>query len=77
MIDRIRWFCILCQYRWQIVRNSGAELNRRVTVEAYLLDCAAGKRPLPDASKCRELALKLGVPGDFGRRAANHRGVPK
>ncbi|AUN95415.1 hypothetical protein [Pseudazoarcus pumilus] len=68
MIERLRWFLIRQRYRWQIVRHSGAELNRRVTVEAYLLDCAAGKRPLPDASKCRELALNLGVPSDFGRK---------
>ncbi len=34
----------------------------RVPVEEELLRMAAGKLPLPDRDKCRELALKLGVP---------------
>ena len=68
MFDDIRWFFIRWKYRLLIIRRSGEELNRRATIEAYLLDCAAGKKPLPDAAKCRELALKLGVPGDFGKR---------
>lgn len=67
MIERIRWFCIRLQYRWQIIRRSGEELNRRVAVEQHLLDCATGKCPLPDAATCRALALRLGVPGDFGK----------
>ena len=40
-------------------------LNRRVTVEQYLFDCAAGKKPLSDADTCRQLALKLGVPDEY------------
>ena len=43
------------------------EINRRVPVEQYLLDCANGKRELPDRDKCRELAQKLGV-ADEDRR---------
>ena len=39
-----------------------AAINRRVKVEQELFDCAAGKQALPDAAKCRELALKLGTP---------------
>lgn len=70
MISRLRWALIRLKYRWLIVRDSGAELNRRVAVEQILLDCATGKRPLPDAAQCRELALRLGVPGDFGKRGA-------
>lgn len=53
----VRW-----KYRW-IIFMSGAEmLKRRVEVENYLAECAAGKRPLPDAKKCRELSLRLGTP---------------
>jgi len=37
-------------------------INRRVEVEQELLNIAAGKVALPDATRCRELALKLGVP---------------
>lgn len=48
--------------RYRVWRNIGDDLNRRASVEAYLLDCAQGKRPLPDANKCSELAIKLGVP---------------
>jgi hypothetical protein len=45
----------------------GDFLNRRVKVENFLFECAAGKRPVPDQAKCRELALQLGVPESFGR----------
>lgn len=34
----------------------------RVPVEEELLRIAAGKLPLPDRDKCRDLALKLGIP---------------
>lgn len=37
-------------------------LARRVAVEQELLEMAAGKRPMPDASKLRELARALGDP---------------
>lgn len=37
-------------------------LNRRVSVEQELFDMAAGKKPMPDAAKLRELANKLGKP---------------
>lgn len=40
-------------------------LNRRVSVEQELFDCAAGKRPLPTAEQCREMALRLGVPDEY------------
>lgn len=36
--------------------------TRRVQVEDALMKMAEGKLPLPDAEKCRELALKLGTP---------------
>ena len=39
-------------------------INRRVEVEQELLNIAAGKVALPDATRCRELAMKLGVPSD-------------
>jgi hypothetical protein len=41
------------------------DFKRRVRVEQYLYDAAAGKAPLPDAAKCRELAVVLGVPDEF------------
>lgn len=37
-------------------------LNSRVGVEQELLDMAAGKKPMPDAEKLRELAFKLADP---------------
>lgn len=43
----------------------GAFLNRRAAVEQTLLNCAAGRQPLPTAESCRELALKLGVPEEY------------
>lgn len=49
------------QARWRLIRDSGERLKRRVQVEQYLFDCAKGKRPLPDAERCRRMALKLGT----------------
>ncbi len=42
--------------------NYAKSLNARADVETYLYDAARGKKPLPDAAKCRELAIKLGNP---------------
>jgi hypothetical protein len=50
------------KYRLRLHLGIGEELNRRVKVEQYLFDCAAGKKPLPDQATCRELALYLGTP---------------
>lgn len=36
-------------------------LNRRVEVEAVLIDIGAGKRDLPTREECAALAIKLGV----------------
>jgi hypothetical protein len=46
-----------------------ADFARRVAVEQFLLDAARGKRPLPTADECRELAHKLGIPDEY--RAPN------
>lgn len=46
----------------EAIERNIAILNRRVAVENFLLECASGKRSLPDAETCRELAYKLGVP---------------
>jgi len=59
--DKYRRLCA----RWHLWRHSGDALNRRVAVEQYLLDCAAGRNPLPNADTCRELALKLGIPSRY------------
>lgn len=53
----------LWKYRFLKIWHSAKALNRRVEVEQYLLDCANGKRSLPDNKKCRELALRLGQDG--------------
>ncbi|NDZ11541.1 hypothetical protein C7T35_01170 [Variovorax sp. WS11] len=39
-----------------------AHINRSVYVEQELFNMAAGKKPMPDAAKLRELANKLGIP---------------
>ena len=36
-------------------------LNARVKIENELFAMADGKLPLPDAQKCRELAIRLGT----------------
>lgn len=36
--------------------------KRRAVVEQSLFDMAAGKLPMPDAAKLREMAIYLGVP---------------
>lgn len=46
-----------------------ARIKRSVEVEQYLFDAARGKKPLPDAQKCRDLANTLGVSDEYrGRR---------
>lgn len=65
MIRNIRSACVRLKYRWRILRNSGAELNRRAAVEQWLLDCADGKKPLPGRATCRWLALRLGTPKEL------------
>lgn len=47
--------------RYRIIRDHGHYLNQRARVEQHLHDCAAGKRPLPNARECRKLALRLGI----------------
>lgn len=39
-----------------------AALNRRTTVEQWMLDAARGKRPMPTAEELRAWAIKLGTP---------------
>lgn len=43
-------------------RNMGDIINRRAKVELYLWDVYFGTKLLPDAEKCKELALDLGIP---------------
>jgi len=40
-------------------------LNRRATIENYLINCSIGKRPLPDESTCAKLAVRLGTPKEY------------
>ena len=51
-----------------IIRNSSDAIARRVKVENYLYKAASGKEALPDAKKCRELAIQLGTPTDWWKR---------
>lgn len=64
MLSKIKRF--LLRHRWQ--RDYELSLNRRAAVESELLECASGKRPLPDKEKCRELAARLGVPAEWKGR---------
>lgn len=48
-------------HRLRTWRNYGDMLNRSVGIQNELFQMAAGKKPLPDREKCRELALKLGT----------------
>jgi hypothetical protein len=54
--------------RWWIIRHHGDSINRRAVVEKYLFDACKGTEPLPDKEKCRELALKLGVPTNWDKK---------
>lgn len=64
-MTRLLWLLrVRLPARWRLIRGSADELNRRAIVEQYLFDCAKGKRPLPDAERCRRMALKLGIPGN-------------
>lgn len=54
--------------RLWIIMHHNDSLTRRVVVENYLLKASDGRKPLPDADKCRELAIKLGVPTDWGEK---------
>lgn len=44
------------------MRSYEMSLNARAKVEQELIDCANGKRVLPDAEQCRDWAARLGVP---------------
>lgn len=62
-------FIVRWKYRLAYFMAGADAMNRRVKVEQHLLDCANGKQPLPDANKCRELALYLGTPtAEIGSR---------
>lgn len=62
--DRLKWFFrVRLPAKIRLWRGLNDAMNRRATVESYLIDVYAGKRPLPDREKCMELALKLGTPG--------------
>ena len=72
MLD-LRVLAIRIKARWRLLRNHGAELNRRVDVENFLLRAAQGKEPLPDRETCRWLALRLGTPKEaWGPYLKNH-----
>lgn len=51
-------------------------INRRVTVEQQLFDMAAGKLPMPDKDKLRELAMYLGDPASQPTAPAPAQAVP-
>ena len=47
------------------IRDYDKDINRRAAVEQELLEVAAGKRQPPSPERCKELALRLGVPDEF------------
>lgn len=49
------------------MREYEKSLNERAKVEQELFDCANGKAPLPSKEQCRQWALRLGVPSEWGR----------
>jgi hypothetical protein len=49
------------KYRILTYRDTARSLNRKVVVESYLLNCASGRKPLPNQETCRRLALYLGT----------------
>ena len=51
-------------------------INRRVVVEQQLFDMAAGKLPMPDKDKLRELAVYLGTPASQPPTPAPAQAVP-
>ena len=51
-------------------------INRRVAVEQQLFDMAAGKLPMPDKDKVRELAVYLGDPASQPTAPAPAQAVP-
>ncbi len=52
--------------RWrQLSPMWDASLNRRATVENWMFEAAAGKRPMPTPAELREWANKLGVPDEL------------
>lgn len=58
----------LAQAEREWMRSYELSLNTRAKVEQELIDCANGKRPLPDAEQCRAWAAKLGVPSWWAQR---------
>ncbi len=50
------------------MRSYELSLNARAKVEQELIDCANGKRALPDAQQCRDWAQRLGVPTWWAHR---------
>jgi hypothetical protein len=61
------------KHRWHMIFNHGAEINRRVMIENYLLRCSQGKKPPPTPEVCKWLALRLGTPKErWGDYLKNH-----
>ncbi|MDT3735528.1 MAG: hypothetical protein ROZ00_04835 [Denitratisoma sp.] len=58
-----RLYRFIARWRWMWMYERS--LNERAKVEQELIDCANGKRPLPDACQCRDWARRLGVPAEW------------
>lgn len=67
-MKQLKYMFMRWKYRLFLAWNSAEELSRRAKTEMYLIDCAAGKKPLPDKEKCMELALALGVPSWWNKK---------
>lgn len=66
LYERLWWWKIRREARGRLDALGPDALSRRVSVENYLMNCYAGKNPLPDKEKCRQLAIKLGTPSKRG-----------
>lgn len=51
-----------CPTRDHLDATLAKVINRRATIEQELFDMAAGKLPMPDAVKLRDMAMRLGDP---------------
>lgn len=65
LLRALDWKVYRLRVQWRLWRAAGDEAKRRNQVENFLWAAAAGKKPLPDAEKCRELARKLGIPSEY------------
>lgn len=65
---KLKDFLLRWKFRYLVFMGYADCLKRRVAVENYLWQAAAGQVPLPDEDKCKELAKKLGMPSELSSK---------